>query len=178
MFGGGPIGLTIVQAAAAANAGPLFLSEPQPARREIATAAGADIVIDPMTSDPVERIKNATDGGVDIAFEVAGTEQTVNQSIRSTRADGTITIVSLFEHNVEFFPTDLVTRERTVVGTAAFQGGPLADREFGMTASGFADGTLDPELLVTSRIDLDDIVESGFERLLNENDQMKILVRP
>ena len=179
VFGGGPIGLTVAQAAAAANAGPVFLSEPRRTRREIAAAAGADTVVDPAATDPVERIVAETDGGVDVAFEVAGLEQTVNQAIRCTRAGGTTTVVSLFERGVEFFPTDVVTRERVVVGTAAFQGGPLAEREFGVTARGFANGTLDPERLVTSRVDLDDIVESGFERLLDdESDEVKILVEP
>lgn len=179
VFGGGPIGLAVVQMAVAANAGPVFLSEPRPARRELAAAAGADVVMDPTADDPVERITSAVPDGVDVSFEVAGIERTINQGIRTTRAGGTTTIVSLFEENVEVFPTDIVTRERTVVGTAAFQGGPLADREFGVTARGFADRTLDPELLVTSRIDLGDVVESGFERLLDEqSDEMKVLVRP
>lgn len=184
VFGGGPIGLTVVQAAAAANAGPIYLSEPRPARRAIAEEAGADVVLNPVDDDPVKRINAGVDSvdgvdGVDVAFEVAGLEQTVNQAIRATRAGGTTTIVSLFEHPVEFFPTDLVTRERTVVGTAAFEGGPRSKKEFAVTARGFAEGTLDPELLVTSRIGLDDIVESGFEHLLDEdNDEMKILVKP
>lgn len=179
VFGGGPIGVTVAQAAAAANAGPLYLSEPRPKRREIAAASGVDAVLDPTATDPVERIASETDGGVDVAFEVAGLERTVNQAIRTTRAGGTVTVVSLFEDEVEFFPTDLVTRERTVVGTAAFEGGPLSEREFGVTARGFADGTLEPERLVTSRIDLDDIVDGGFERLLDDgSDEMKILVEP
>lgn len=179
VFGGGPIGMAVAQAAAAANAGPLYLSEPRPKRREIAAESGVDTVIDPTATDPVDRITSEMNSGVDVAFEAAGLEQTVNQSIRCTRAGGTVTVVSLFDEAVEFLPTDLVTQERTVVGTAAFEGGPLSEREFGVTARGFADGTLDPECLVTSRIDLDNLVERGFNRLLNDkSDEMKILVRP
>ena len=179
VFGGGPIGLAVVQAATAANADSVFLSEPRPKRREIAETVGVDAVVDPMEADPVDHIVTETGGGADAAFEAAGLEQTVNQSIECTRAGGTTTVVSLFEDGVEFFPTDLVTRERTIVGTAAFHGGPRSAEEIGVTARGFADGTLDPELLVTSRIDLDDIVGAGFERLLDDgNDEMKVLVRP
>lgn len=179
IFGGGPIGVTVAQAATAANAGPIYLSEPRSERREIATASGVDTVIDPIKVDPVERILSETNEGVDIAFEVAGLEQTVNQAIQCTHSGGKITVVSLFDEKVEFFPTDLVTQERTVVGTAAFEGGPLSDREFGVTAQGFADRILAPERLVTSYIDLNDIVKDGFEHLLdNESAEMKILVRP
>jgi len=69
--------------------------------------------------------------------------------------------------------------EVTVNGSAAFHAGPRATDEAGVTARNFADGTLDPELLVTSRIELEDIVEDGFERLVDpSNDEMKVLVRP
>jgi (R,R)-butanediol dehydrogenase/meso-butanediol dehydrogenase/diacetyl reductase len=42
-----------------------------------------------------------------------------------------------------------------------------------------ADGRLDPEPLITDRIQLEDIVENGFERLLDaDSDQVKIMVQP
>lgn len=178
IFGGGPIGLTIAQAALATNASPVFFSEPRSKRREMTLATGVDVVLDPGETDPIERIIAETDDGVDIAFEVAGLEQTMNQVIRCTRAGGTTTIVSLFEDNSEFLPTDLVVRERTVVRTAAFHGGPRSEEEFSITARGFAEETLEPERLVTSRIALNDIVDAGFERLLNDkSDEIRILVK-
>ncbi|MCD2201687.1 2,3-butanediol dehydrogenase [Halobacterium sp. KA-4] len=178
VFGGGPIGNTVAQAARAANAGPVYLSEPQDARREAAERVGVEHVIDPMETDPVEHVRAAT-GGVDVAFEVAGIEQTLNQAIDVTRAGGRTTIVSLFEESATVHPTDVVTRERTVNGTAAFHGGPRSQEEAGVTARNFADGTLDPEALVTARIALEDIVEEGFERLLDPDSQeMKVLVQP
>ena len=125
------------------------------------------------------RIDEAVPGGVDVAVEVAGIGPTVEQSIQATRRGGNVTIVSLFEEPIEFLPTDVVLGELTVTGTAAYLGGPLAGREFGMTLANFASGAFDPGPLITSRIDLEDIVEDGFEALLDEeSDQVKILVRP
>lgn len=179
IFGAGPIGLTVVQAAKAAGAGPIVVSEPRDARRALAKQCGADVVIDPGNTAPTEHILAHSDGGVDVSFEVAGVEATVNQSIAVTRPRGTITIVSLFEEplNVDLLP--IVLGEQRVIGTAAYQAGPLADTEFGATLEYFADGTFNPEPLLSERIALEDIVEDGFERLLDaESDAIKILVTP
>ena len=179
IFGSGPIGLTVVQAVRAAGAGDIYVSEPRDARRERAADSGADVLIDPTETDAVEAIHEGTGGGADVAFEVAGIEQTVQAALGAVRSGGNLTIVSLFEEPISVQPIEIVTRELDVTGTAAFQGGPRAAEEFSRTIRMFASGALDPEQLVTARIELDDIVSEGFESLLDpESDQVKILVRP
>lgn len=179
VFGTGPIGLTVVQAARAAGAGDIYVSEPRDARRERAGTAGADVTIDPAETDPVERIRDGTAGGADVVFEVAGIAPTVNAALESAKSGGNVTIVSLFEEAIQVQPNEVVSRELTVTGTAAFQGGPRSAEEFSRTLRYFSTGAFDPESLVTARIDLADIVESGFERLVDpESEQVKILVRP
>lgn len=179
VFGSGPIGLTVVQAAVAAGADPVYVSEPRETRRDLALECGATDVIDPTEIDPVEHLREETGGGVDVAFEVAGVEQSVRQAFTATRSGGTSTVVSLFEEDVRVPLLEVVVAERTVVGTAAFNGGSLSDREFGTTIRNFATGTFDPEPLVSARIGLDDIVTRGFESLLDEGSEaVKVLVRP
>ena len=179
VFGAGPIGLTVVQAAKAAGADRVIVSEPRRARRERAADCGADVLVDPGTEDPVSRIDEEVPGGVDVAVEVAGVGPSVEGAIQATRRGGNVTVVSLFEEPIELLPTDIVLGELTVTGTAAYLGGPLAGREFGMTLRNFERGAFDPEPLITSRIGLEEIVEDGFEALLDdESDQVKILVRP
>jgi len=178
VFGAGPIGLTIIQQLRAAGAGPIYVSEPRDARRERAADSGGDVLIDPTVDDPIDRIVEETNGGVDVAFEVAGIELTVSQSIESTRAGGDVTVVSLFDEEVSFQPTSVVASERTLTGTAAYQGGPRSAEEFGDVIRKFETGALDPELLVTSRLALEDI-EDGFEALLDDDsDEVKVLVSP
>lgn len=169
----------MLQAALAAGAGPVYVSEPRAARRELALECGADEVVDPTETDPVEYIREETGGGVDVSFEVAGVEPSVNQALSAVRSGGTTTIVSIFEGGVSIDPNDIVMPETTVVGTAAFKGGPLSGDEFGTTIRNFADGTFDPTPLITSRIDLEEIVAEGFERLLDpESEEIKVLVEP
>jgi (R,R)-butanediol dehydrogenase/meso-butanediol dehydrogenase/diacetyl reductase len=179
VFGSGPIGLTVVQAAQAAGAGEVYVSEPRAARRELAVECGADDVIDPTAVDPVEYIDSETGGGVDVAFEVAGVEPSVRQALSAVRSGGTTTVVSIFEREVSVDPNHIVMPETTVVGTAAYEGGPLSGREYGTTIRNFANGRFDPAPLVTGRIGLEEIVEEGFERLLAEDSEhIKILVEP
>lgn len=179
VFGAGPIGLSVIQCARAAGAGTIFVSEPRDARRERAADCGADELIDPMSADAIEYITSNTDGGVDISFEVAGVEASFNAAVESTAPSGRTTIVSIWEEEVSTHPNNLVLGERTVTGTLAYLGGPRSDEEYGMVIDMLADGRLDPEPFITGRIGLEEIVEDGFEQLIDpESDHVKILVKP
>lgn len=179
IFGSGPIGLCVLQMANVAGAGEIFVSEPRAARRERALDCGADVVVDPTEDDAVDYITDATGGGADVSFEVAGVEPTFNQAVQSARPTGQVTIVSIFEDTVTTHPNDLVLGERTVTGTLAMHGGPRSGEEFGRVIDMLGDGKLNPEALVTDQIGLDEIVDGGFEALLDEDsDQVKIFVKP
>ncbi|WP_181692309.1 2,3-butanediol dehydrogenase [Natronomonas sp. LN261] len=179
VFGSGPIGLSVIQCARAAGAGTILVSEPRQARRERASDCGADDLIDPTSTDAVEYITANTDGGVDVAFEVAGVEASFNDAIESTAPSGRTTVVSIWENEVSTHPNNLVLGERTVTGTLAYLGGPRSEEEYGMVIGMLADGRLDPDPFVTGRIGLDGIVADGFERLIDpESDHVKILVKP
>ncbi|KAB1191239.1 MULTISPECIES: 2,3-butanediol dehydrogenase [Haloferax] len=179
VFGSGPIGLSVIQAARAAGAGTIYVSEPRKARRERAADCGADELIDPSSTNAVEYITEATGGGADVTFEVAGVEASFNDAIQSTRPSGTTTIVSIWEGEVSTHPNNLVLGERTVTGTLAYLGGPRSAEEYGMVIEMLANGRIDPEPFITGRIGLEELVEDGFEQLLDpESDHVKILVKP
>lgn len=179
VFGAGPIGHSVVQAAWSAGAKRVFVSEPRESRRRRALEGGADAVFDPANASPDEEIRERTGGGADRAFEVAGTEQTFTQALRSTKRDGTVTAISLFKDDIEVTPNDIVAGERTIVGSLGYDAGPLARVEWDMVVQKLVSGEFDPESLVSARIPLERIVEDGFEALLDENtDHVKILVTP
>jgi (R,R)-butanediol dehydrogenase/meso-butanediol dehydrogenase/diacetyl reductase len=177
VFGTGPIGLTVIQAAQAAGARRVIVSEPQEGRRELAEEIGADATIDPTEVDPVEEIRGRTEDGVEVAFEVAGVDASFSQALRSTQHDGHLRVVSVYEDDVTFNPNEVVTVERTVSGTNVYTGGPRGGEEYGMTLSMMESGAFDAEALITDRVDLDDVV-AGFESLLSDDGQVKILVEP
>ena len=180
VFGAGPIGLATMQAALAAGANPVFVSEPRDFRRELAAELGASEALDPTTTEPVRHISEMTDGGVDVAFEVAGVESSLTQAIRSTRKEGDVTIVSVFEEPASFQPNYLMMAERTLRGSYGYQAGPLArDGEFATTVQMLEEGQFDADRYITDHISLNNIVSDGFEPLLDPtSEHVKILVEP
>jgi (R,R)-butanediol dehydrogenase/meso-butanediol dehydrogenase/diacetyl reductase len=177
VFGSGPIGLAVTQCARTAGARRIFVSEPRTARRERAGDSGADRCLDPTSTDPVEEIQSATDGGVDVAFEAAGVEPAFDGALRATRQRGTMTALGVFMDEVSIQPG--MIGERTLTRSTGFQGGPRSHEEYGMVIDMLADDMLDPAPFVTDRIGLDTLVDDGFESLLDdEGDQVKIFVKP
>lgn len=180
VFGCGPIGLTAVSAAVAAGAKRIFASEPNATRRDVALDLGADVGIDPMEEDAVDTIKEQTPDGVDVAFEFAGIGPAFNSAIQSTKHAGTITVGSISDTDITTNMLDIVSTERTVVGTNCYGFPPQSFRtEFDAIIQSLAAGDIDADAFITGRIDLEDITEEGFEELLDtETDHVKILVEP
>lgn len=178
VIGMGPIGLALVQLVKGMGAGHIYASGHREARRALAHDCGADVVLDPRETDILERIRSETDGGVDVAFDVTGRESGYNDAVKSTRPNGHTTLVGVFEEAIEGDVMDFVSAQRSAKGSAAYQTGPRAGETFGAVLQKFASSEVDPELLVTSRIDLED-TEHGFEELADsESGEVKILVSP
>jgi len=111
VIGAGPIGLLVQQCAALAGACDLFVSETSQIRRKAASLLGANIVIDPMQENLVEKIIRETEIGLDLVFECAGAHATLNEALCSLRVAGKAVIVSLAWEPVECTPVDWVGRE-------------------------------------------------------------------
>ncbi|MFO7926460.1 2,3-butanediol dehydrogenase [Natronomonas sp.] len=180
VFGCGPIGLTAVQAARRAGAKEIFASEPNDSRRGIARQLGADVALDPFADDVVETITDATEGGVDAAFEFAGIGPAFNSAIRSTRRGGSITVGSISKDEITTDVDELVLNERTVTGTFCYGFPPSSFRtEFDAIIEAIADGHIETDTFVTDRIPLENIVEDGYDALLDpDTEHVKILVEP
>ncbi|MFB6071214.1 MAG: NAD(P)-dependent alcohol dehydrogenase [Halanaeroarchaeum sp.] len=91
VFAQGPVGLMATKGAALQGAGRIFAVETVPERQELAREYGADEVIDFAEVDPVEVIRERTDGqGVDAAIEALGASESFEQCVAATRPGGTI----------------------------------------------------------------------------------------
>jgi (R,R)-butanediol dehydrogenase/meso-butanediol dehydrogenase/diacetyl reductase len=180
VFGAGSIGLGAVAAAKSAGAARVLVSEPREARREAAATLGADELYDPAETDVRETVMEATDGGVDVAVEAAGVGGALRTAIRSTRYGGTIGLLGVYDEAVPIHPNDFNSTERELVGSLAYQSGPrTASGEFAAALEMLADGRLDPEPFVTGVVSLDDVVDEGFEALLDpDSHHVKVLVEP
>lgn len=171
VFGAGPIGLLIIEALRAAGASEVFVSEVSEERKKKAAEFGAT-VIDPKEVDVVEEIRKRTNGGVDVSFEVSGVDPVLTQSINCVKVGGEAMIVSIFENRASVDPKDIVLNERKVTGIIGYRD------IFPAVISLMAQGYFSAEKIITKKIKLDQVIEEGFDALLKERNQVKILVKP
>ncbi|MGG0288853.1 2,3-butanediol dehydrogenase [Peribacillus butanolivorans] len=170
VFGTGPIGLLVIEALKAAGAAEIYAVELSEQRRQKAEELGA-IAIDPNNGDVVEQIQKLSNGGADVAYEVTGVPPVLTQAINSTKFNGETMIVSIFEKEAPIHPQNIVLKERTVTGIIGYRD------VFPAVISLMAQGYFPADKLVTKRITLDEVIDDGFEGLLNERNHIKILVK-
>jgi 2-desacetyl-2-hydroxyethyl bacteriochlorophyllide A dehydrogenase len=90
VIGGGAIGQILAQLARMNGAGRLILSDPIPARREMALRLGyVDAVVDPIHEDPLQA-DGALAGGADVVLEAVGSVTTTQQAVAWAAAGATI----------------------------------------------------------------------------------------
>jgi len=104
--GCGPIGLMSVAVAKACGSSIVFATETNEHRRALAKEMGANYVFNPVTEDPVKKIKDATGGtGVDVLLEMSGHPAAIQQGFKALRAGGRASLLGIPTENV---PLDLV----------------------------------------------------------------------
>lgn len=169
--GAGPIGLLCAQAALAAGASNVIVTDVAEKRLEKAREIGATHVFNAMDKDLPAKIKELTDGlGVNVFLDCAGVQASYNTGIASTRNGGTAVLVALFGKPVQHDALDQVLREITVKGVIAYR------NIFPQVISLIDSGRMEVEKLVTNKITLDEIVTNGFEALVNNPSEVKILI--
>ncbi|MEK8130034.1 2,3-butanediol dehydrogenase [Paenibacillus filicis] len=171
VFGTGPIGLLVIEALKASGASQIYAVELSEERRSKAEELGA-IGLNPAKLNVVEEIHRLTGGGADVSFEVTGVPVVLNQAIQSAKTSGQIMIVSIFEREASLHPNQIVFQEKNITGVIGYR------NVFPAVISLMQQGYFPAEKLVTKRIALADVVEEGFEQLLKEKNQIKILVSP
>jgi L-iditol 2-dehydrogenase len=111
VVGCGPIGLMLVQAVRVAGAARVVAVEPLEHRREAAARSGAGPVLSPEEA--------AGHGGeVDIAFEVAGTDDAVATSMQLVRAGGRLVLAGIPDDDRTTFPAALARRKGLTIAMA------------------------------------------------------------
>jgi len=170
IFGAGPIGLLVLQAVKAAGASEIFIVEVSDERRQKALELGATYVINPIETDAATFIREKTNGGVEVAYDAAGVQATFTSGVNSVHPGGEFKIVSVWERPVEFNPNTIVSPEIKISGSFAYL------NIFPEVIRLLARGVIDGNAVITSQISLDDIVEKGFEALVKDRSQCKILV--
>ncbi|MGQ9681763.1 MAG: zinc-dependent alcohol dehydrogenase family protein [Anaerolineae bacterium] len=118
VIGGGAIGLLHVQLARLSGAARVTVSDPLPARRELALSLGADAVLDPCGLS-AEQMPAALDGGADVVIEAVGSPATAALSVQAAAAGGTVIWfgVAAPAAQAALLPHDVYRREITIRGS-------------------------------------------------------------
>lgn len=116
IFGCGGVGINAVQIAAALGASVLAVdldSKKLAQAREL----GAAEAFNSQEIDVPKAIRKLTGGGVDVAFEIVGRPQVLDQAFSSVRPGGTLVVVGSSEEPWTFAVSRLMFREISVLGS-------------------------------------------------------------
>lgn len=119
VFGVGGLGMSAVQLARAFGALDVYAVDINARKLHMAEGLGA-VPIDATQTDPVAEIKRLTGGrGVDVALELIGLPQTMQQAIASLTKFGRAVMVGVTQESISVAPyRDLVLREGEIIGSS------------------------------------------------------------
>ncbi len=174
VVGLGGVGLAALIGAQAAGARQIIavdLSEP---KLEQARALGATHTVDAGQADAVEQIRALSSGGVEFAFEFAGSVRALELAYRITRRGGSTITAGLPPPTATLSlpAVSLVAEERTLKGS--YIGTCVPSRDVPRYMDLYAQGRLPVNKLLTGRLTLDEI-NRGFD-LLHEGKAIRQVV--
>jgi len=150
VIGCGPIGLFAVGIARSLGAWKVIAIEPNDYRRELATAMGADLLIDPTTTDPIVEVMEVTHGGgAEVVLEMSGNPRAIDQGTRMLGRGGRMSLLGLPDG-----PVTLDLNDQVIFKEARVQG--ITGREM------FRTWQQTTTLLSTGRVDVTPVITHRF----------------
>jgi NDMA-dependent alcohol dehydrogenase len=166
VVGCGGVGLNVIQGARIAGAGQIIAIDMADNKLDMAKDFGATATINPNLGDPVSKVMTMTgERGADVAFEVIGLQQTIDQVITMTRRGGQAILVGVPRMDVmvqlpAFF--GVVLAEKTIKG--CWYGSSNVQRDVPRLIELYQAGKLKLDELISRTIHLDE-VNDAFEAL-------------
>lgn len=177
VIGLGGVGLAAVIGAVAAGAREIVAVDLSPEKREMALSVGATKAYDGADPGVVDKIRGATQGGLDHVFEFAGSVRAFETAYRITRRGGSTVTAGLPPPHATFgLPiVNLVAEERTVKGS--YIGTCVPTRDLPHYVALYRTGRLPVDRLMSDRISFEQINE-GFDRLHEGKAIRQVVVFP
>ncbi|MFE7502538.1 zinc-binding dehydrogenase, partial [Streptomyces albidoflavus] len=163
--GCGGVGDAAVAGARLAGARRIIAVDIDDRKLEKARSVGATHTVNSREADPVEAIRELTDGfGADVVIEAVGRPETYRQAFYARDLAGTVVLVGVPtpEMNIELPLLDVFGRGGAL--KSSWYGDCLPSRDFPMLIDLYLQGRLDLDAFVTETVGLDD-VEEAFARM-------------
>ena len=174
VVGLGGVGLASVLGAVASGAREVVAVDLSDEKLALAKELGATHTFNAADPDLVEKVKQATKGGVDYSVEMAGSVRAFETAYRITRRGGTTITAGLPPPTATWAmpSTNLVAEERTIKGS--YIGTCVPSRDLPRYIDLYRRGKLPVNRLMTGRLQLEDI-NRGFD-LLHEGKAVRQVV--
>lgn len=173
IIGAGPMGLVHAQLSKMNGAGKVIISEMNAVRLAKARELGVDHVINAAEEDPVQAVRDLTEGrGADFVIEAVGAIPTYNQAFQMVRKGGTLVTYGAAPATatMEIKPFEIYSKELTIVGSYA------GTYDTWVKALALVSGKrFKPADIITKTIPLTQVVEGLHEAMSNKN-TIKIMV--
>jgi len=176
VLGGGAIGLALVRLLKLEGFGPVALSEPVPAKRDLALSFGADMVVDP-TVDSRDRGMDAfvfekTAGvGFESVFECSGVLDNVQAALNFCARGGVVCVVSVIMQPVTIMPVTLNFKEVRL--TASYSN---THAENIACLDWMAQGKLDGRPMISDLISIEELPQVYRERI-HSGKALKVMLK-
>lgn len=164
VLGLGGVGLNALLGAKLSGARHIVAMDLQDSKLNLASELGATATVNAADENAVEAVKDLTGGGVDFAFELAGSVKAMEQAYRVTRRGGTTVSAGLPhpDHRWDLQQVNMVAEERTIKGS--YIGSCVPMRDIPRYIELYRQGLLPVDRLMSDVLALEDI-NSGFDRL-------------
>lgn len=174
VVGLGGVGLNAMLGALVSGAGRVIAVDLSAARLGLARQLGATDTFDASDADCQASIVEATRGGVDYAFEMAGSVKAMELAYAITRRGGSTVSAGLphFEHKLSIPMAAMVADERTVQGS--YMGSCSPRRDIPRFINLYLQGKLPVDRLRSGTLGFDGI-NAGFDRLADGDAVRQIL---
>jgi Zn-dependent alcohol dehydrogenase len=166
VVGCGGVGLNVIQGARIKGAGEIIAVDMNETKLQMAKEFGATATVNASQSDPVSQVMEMTSQrGADVAFEVIGLQQTIDQTITMVRRGGQAILVGVPKMDVmvqlpAFF--GVVLAEKTIKG--CWYGSSNVQRDVPKLIELYKKGDLKLDELISRTITLEE-VNDAFEAM-------------
>jgi alcohol dehydrogenase len=174
VIGLGGVGLASLLGASLAGAREIVAIDLADDKLALARELGATDTVNARDPDAVEQVKELTKGGVDFAFEMAGSVRAMELAYKITRRGGTTVTAGLPPptHTIPIPQVNLVGEERTIKGS--YIGTCVPVRDLPRYVALYRRGRLPVDRLMTGTLPLDEI-NHGFD-LLHEGQAVRQVI--
>lgn len=188
VIGCGPVGLAVIAALKARGLGPVVATDFSPARRRVAQALGADIVLDPAAENPHGRWSSldvpatmaersvaqmtGRQGKRAVIFECVGVPGVLQSLIEGAPVGAQIVVAGVCMEADRIEPSLCINKQlefKFVLG--------YAPEEFAGTLRRIADGEIDVRPVISETVGLDGVA-AAFAALADPETRCKVVVDP